>query len=72
MIAQHHSEALGGELPPRLIHAARRAQWAHTVSFDFEAGDLMVLDNYIAQHGRFSFNTANAPSQNRETIYHQS
>ena len=45
----------GGEFPRELLHAVREAQWASSVSFDFVAGDLLVLDNYLAMHGRFSF-----------------
>ena len=37
------------------VRAIREAQWAHSVAFDYAAGDVVVVDNYLAMHGRFSF-----------------
>jgi alpha-ketoglutarate-dependent taurine dioxygenase len=45
----------GGALPRTLLHAVRKAQWESSVSFDWAPGDLLVLDNFFAMHGRFSF-----------------
>eukprot|EP00746_Dinoflagellata_sp_MGD_P026307 gnl/MRDRNA2_/MRDRNA2_161981_c0_seq1.p1 gnl/MRDRNA2_/MRDRNA2_161981_c0~~gnl/MRDRNA2_/MRDRNA2_161981_c0_seq1.p1 ORF type:complete len:390 (+),score=59.95 gnl/MRDRNA2_/MRDRNA2_161981_c0_seq1:142-1170(+) len=39
------------------MHAMRKAQWDNAVAFDFEPGDVLVLDNYLASHGRFSWNS---------------
>lgn len=45
----------GEEFSVSLLEAARRAQWAHSVAFDYEPGDVVLIDNYLAMHGRFSF-----------------
>ena len=45
----------GAEFAVEDVRAARRAQWAHAVSFDYEAGDVLIVDNYRTMHGRFSF-----------------
>jgi len=45
----------GEEFPIELLEAVRRAQWAHSVAFDYELGDVVLIDNYLAMHGRFSF-----------------
>ena len=37
------------------VRAIREAQWAASVAFDYEPGDVVVVDNYRAMHGRFSF-----------------
>lgn len=38
-----------------MLHAMRLAQWEHSVSWDYEAGDVLVLDNYRVMHGRFGW-----------------
>jgi len=45
----------GTSFSPEVLRAVRQAQWEAAVSFEYEAGDVMVLDNYLAQHGRWSF-----------------
>jgi len=45
----------GQEFPRELVHAVRKAQWESAVSFDFQPGDVLVLDNFLAMHGRLSF-----------------
>mmetsp|Transcript_61524 Transcript_61524/g.179817 ORF Transcript_61524/g.179817 Transcript_61524/m.179817 type:complete len:418 (+) Transcript_61524:68-1321(+) len=51
----HTTYGDGGEVPVASLHAVRQAQWDNSVSFDFEAGDLLAIDNFFAMHGRFSF-----------------
>ena len=42
----------GAEFAVEDVRAARRAQWAHAVSFDYEAGDVLIVDNYRTMHSR--------------------
>jgi len=45
----------GGHFPVEMVTAIRKAQWNHSVSFDYEPGDVLLIDNYLAMHGRFSW-----------------
>lgn len=51
----HTTYGDGANVPVADMHAVRKAQWNHSVSFDYEVGDLLAIDNYHAMHGRFSF-----------------
>lgn len=51
----HTSFGDGGEFGVWMLHAMRLAQWEHSVSWDYEAGDVLVLDNYRVMHGRFGW-----------------
>ena len=58
----HTSFGDGGEFGVAQLHAIRAAQWANSVSWDYAEGDLLVLDNYRAMHGRFGWE-AGAPRE---------
>ena len=45
----------GGEIPLADLHAVRAAYRASEVAFPWQAGDLLVLDNRLALHGRKPF-----------------
>jgi alpha-ketoglutarate-dependent taurine dioxygenase len=43
-----------------VISYLRRLAWEHAVGFEWEPGDLLVLDNWVAMHGRLGFEEAYA------------
>eukprot|EP00928_Gymnodinium_smaydae_P054384 TRINITY_DN3816_c0_g1_i1.p1 TRINITY_DN3816_c0_g1~~TRINITY_DN3816_c0_g1_i1.p1 ORF type:complete len:290 (-),score=53.94 TRINITY_DN3816_c0_g1_i1:1658-2527(-) len=45
----------GEQFPMETIRAVRKAQWENSVAFDYGVGDIVLIDNYNAMHGRFSF-----------------
>jgi alpha-ketoglutarate-dependent taurine dioxygenase len=45
----------GAPVPPRVIGDIQAAYDAHTSEFDWQAGDLLMVDNMIVAHGRNSF-----------------
>jgi Taurine catabolism dioxygenase TauD, TfdA family len=45
----------GEELAPHLLDAIRQAYSAETVTFDWEAGDVLLIDNMLTAHGRAPF-----------------
>jgi len=45
----------GEEFPQRVVDTVRRVQWENSVAFDYQAGDGLIIDNFLAMHGRFSF-----------------
>ena len=53
----------GEAFPVSYLHAMRKAQWRHSVAFDYQPGDLLVIDNYLAQHGRFSWEQEDGPRE---------
>jgi hypothetical protein len=51
----HTTYGDGGEIPMAVMDVLRNVQWSHGVSFDYKAGTVLVIDNYLVAHGRFSF-----------------
>jgi len=51
----HTTWADGTEFGPKVLEVVREAQWRNSVAFDYGAGDIILIDNYLAMHGRFSF-----------------
>jgi len=45
----------GEEFPASMLEIVRRVQWENSVAFDYKVGDVILIDNYLAMHGRFSF-----------------
>jgi hypothetical protein len=45
----------GGEIPPESIERIRQAYWDHAVMFDWQAGDVLLLDNIRMAHGRMPY-----------------
>jgi hypothetical protein len=45
----------GSEIPREVITYLRDMIWSHAVGFDWQEGDLLVIDNYSVMHGRRGF-----------------
>jgi len=45
----------GESVPYEVIQTLRRLAWETARAFKAEAGDLLVVDNYRAQHGRLGY-----------------
>jgi hypothetical protein len=45
----------GGDIPAEVIDEIRAAYIAERVSFPWQKGDVLMLDNVLASHGRSSF-----------------
>ena len=64
----------GSPIEPDVLHQLRAAYKAETVSFQWEQGDLLVLDNMLVSHGRAPFQgerkvlVAMADPVNRRTV----
>ncbi|XP_057301105.1 uncharacterized protein LOC130635699 [Hydractinia symbiolongicarpus] len=57
-IPHHVSYGDGEEVELEYIQQHRIAQWKLAVGIQWEKGDLLVLDNLLAQHGRMSYEGA--------------
>jgi len=47
----------GDEIPEETIRTIRQVYWNHTVTFQWEEGDLLILDNMVAAHGRMDYDS---------------
>ena len=45
----------GSSIEDEVLQEIRNAMWETTVGWQMSRGDLLLLDNMIAQHGRMSF-----------------
>ena len=45
----------GSEIEPEVLQHIRATSWACAVGFQWRSGDLLVLNNVDAQHGRIGF-----------------
>ena len=45
----------GSEIEPEVLQHIRETSWACAVGFKWKRGDLLVIDNFAAQHGRIGF-----------------
>lgn len=45
----------GGEVPYATIQLLRAVSWQHARAYRPEVGDLLVVDNYLAQHSRLGY-----------------
>jgi len=45
----------GSAIPESTIGAVRKAYWENSVAVRLQSGDLVVVDNYLASHGRMSW-----------------
>ena len=46
----------GSEIPPEVLHHIRTVIRAGTVPHEWQKGDLLIIDNILAAHGRMPFN----------------
>lgn len=51
----HTTYGDGGEIPLDVLDVLRQVQWNNAVAFDYVAGTVLAIDNYLVAHGRFSF-----------------
>jgi alpha-ketoglutarate-dependent taurine dioxygenase len=54
-VAFHTTFGDGGEIPDSTVRAVRDAYEAASAGFDWQEGDLLVLDNMLCAHGREGF-----------------
>eukprot|EP00656_Telonema_subtile_P051028 TRINITY_DN6762_c0_g1_i1.p1 TRINITY_DN6762_c0_g1~~TRINITY_DN6762_c0_g1_i1.p1 ORF type:complete len:390 (+),score=96.68 TRINITY_DN6762_c0_g1_i1:84-1253(+) len=45
----------GSEIPQEVLNHLRETIWANTIALPMRQGDLLVCDNFLAMHGRMSF-----------------
>ncbi len=45
----------GEPIPPDVLDAVRRTRWERSVSFSWEPGDFLIVDNFLLAHGRRAF-----------------
>ncbi len=45
----------GSPIPDAVINAARELMWSESLRFDWQAGDMAIVDNYRLSHGREAF-----------------
>lgn len=45
----------GSEIEPEVIRHLRETSWKHCVTVAPQEGDLLIVDNYLAMHGRMGF-----------------
>jgi len=53
--AMHCTYGDGAEIPPADLEAVRDAVWRHMVTFRWQRGDVLAIDNYAVSHGRLPF-----------------
>ena len=51
----HTTYGDGEELEPEMLDHIRATKWSCAVAFQWEKGDLLVIDNFAAMHSRLSF-----------------
>ncbi|XP_065656062.1 dapdiamide synthesis protein DdaC [Hydra vulgaris] len=51
----HTTYGDGEEFEPELVQHIRNVAWNASIGFQWEKGDVIVLDNLLAQHGRLSY-----------------
>ena len=54
----------GTEIPREVITYLRDMMWSLAVGFDWQVGDLLVIDNYSVMHGRRGY--ADSPEHQRK------
>ena len=54
----------GTEIPREVITYLRNMMWSLAVGFDWQVGDLLVIDNYSVMHGRRGY--ADSPEHRRK------
>lgn len=47
----------GTEIPETIVRTLRQVYWNNSVVFQWEAGDLLILDNLVTAHGRLEFDS---------------
>ncbi|KAK3703590.1 hypothetical protein QZH41_019142, partial [Actinostola sp. cb2023] len=55
MYPTHTTYGDGCEIEPEVIQHIRDVNWAKAVGFDWQEGDVFVIDNVLVMHGRLSF-----------------
>jgi len=55
----HTAFADGEEIPETTVAAIRAAMWNHSVALRCETGDVIVVDNMLASHGRMGWMSGN-------------
>merc|ERR1712087_58056 len=53
----------GTEIPSQYLNEIRKVQKECSMSWDWQAGDLLLLDNYLMCHGRSSFDSKSQPKR---------
>jgi hypothetical protein len=54
-LAMHCTFGDGSEIPPADLEAVRDAVWRHLVTFAWQRGDVLAIDNYAVAHGRLPY-----------------
>jgi hypothetical protein len=45
----------GSAIPDEMVDVVRKVSWAEATAFDWQVGDLLVIDNMLVAHGRMPF-----------------
>jgi hypothetical protein len=53
--AMHCTYGDGSEIAPADLEAVRDAVWRHLVTFTWQRGDVLAIDNYAVAHGRLPY-----------------
>jgi len=54
-LAMHCTYGDGDEIPTADMEAVRDAVWRHLVTFSWQRGDVLAIDNYTVAHGRLPY-----------------
>jgi len=46
----------GTEIEPEVLQHVREVSWKHTVGYQMQKSDVLILDNMLVQHSRMAFN----------------
>lgn len=55
MYPTHATYGDGSEIDPEVIRHIRDTNWSNAVGFQWQNGDVIVIDNILVMHGRLSF-----------------
>jgi alpha-ketoglutarate-dependent taurine dioxygenase len=55
MYPTHTTYGDGTEIEPEVIQHIRDTNWSTAVGFEWQDGDVLIIDNVAVMHGRISF-----------------